>query len=60
MTNDACGEHSQATSSATSSGSISRLMAGSVSITRSTTSASGIPWVRAWSAICLVTRGVRT
>ncbi len=35
-------------------------MAGSVSMTRSTTSDSEMPWMRAWSAIWPSTRGVRT
>jgi hypothetical protein len=51
---------SQATRSATSSGSISRLIADSVSITFSTTSSCAMPWMRAWSAICFSTSGVRT
>ena len=54
------GEQSQATASATSSGSINRLSAAGASITCSTTSSSLSPCAFAWSAICPSTSGVRT
>lgn len=54
------GEHTNATISATSSGSTSRLTDGSSSITCSTTSSGVMPCACAWSAICCSTSGVRT
>ena len=49
-----------ATTSATSEGSISCLTACGARITCSSTSSSGRPCTRAWSAICFSTSGVRT
>ena len=54
------GPQRKATRSATSAGSISRLTATGSSSTFSSTSASGMPWLAAWSAICFSTSGVRT
>ena len=59
-TEAAAGPQRNATRSATSSGSISRLTATGASITFSMTSASGMPWAVAWSRICFSTSGVRT
>ena len=60
MAKEAGPEQRKATSSATSSGSISRLMAGSVSMMSVITSSSEMPCTRAWSLICFSTSGVRT
>ena len=60
MTKEAAGEHRYSNAWATSLGSTSRLIAGSVSMIFSTTSSSGMRWIRAWSAICPSTRGVLT
>lgn len=51
------GPQSHSTAPATSSGSISRLIALRSSMTRPTTSSSEMPCVRAWSAIWFSTRG---
>src|SRR5215208_5086285 len=58
--NDASGVQRKAANSATSSGSIRRLIAGSVSMIFSITSSSEIPCILAWSAICFSTSGVLT
>lgn len=55
-----CAEQSQSAAWATSSGSISRLIAERSSITRSMTSCAAMPWASAWAAIWSSTRGVRT
>jgi len=60
LANDAAAEQRNATSSATSAGSISRLMAGSVSMISLTTCSAAMPCSRAWSPICRSTKGVRT
>src|SRR5690606_17770437 len=60
VTMPAASEASHPASEATSLGSTRRLTALSVSMIRSTTSPSGMPCTRAWSAICFSTSGVRT
>lgn len=60
LAKDAASEHRNVTSSATSEGSVSRLMAGSVSMMSVTTRSGGMPRTRDWSPICFSTSGVRT
>jgi hypothetical protein len=60
LAKDAGPEQRKATSSATSAGSISRLMAGSVSMMSVITCCSEMPCNLAWSLICFSTSGVRT
>src|SRR5258706_1716866 len=57
---EAAGEHRYATSSATSVGSISRLIADRANMIFSTTSDSEMPWVTAWAATWFCTSEVRT
>src|SRR5262249_21998788 len=58
--NDACGEHKYTTSSATSSGSINRLIAVGSSMIFATTSSSLRLCALAWASIWRSTRAVRT
>jgi hypothetical protein len=60
LANDAAAEQRKATSSATSAGSISRLMAGSASMMSVTTRSAGMSCSLACSLICRSTSGVRT
>src|SRR5699024_7185742 len=60
LMNDPAEAHKYVASSATSSGSIRRLIDGSVSMTFWSTSSSPIPWIRACSDIWFSTNGVRT
>ncbi len=54
------GPQSQRQTAATSSGSISRLIADRSSSTSATTSSGAMPWAVAWAAIWPSTSGVRT